>query len=203
MICYINELALQQELSQIPVALREKHIYQIEQGWKEWGIRTVDNRPGVIQVDITKSTQGNVLRWLEGNAIAAVDLEGSDIRVLLGGAKTMTAAVVIDALNISSAVRAELSRLTPDEIMPALEKVVFQVAFAKGEITTEQAEAKATALRSEGFDIPTDRYSELEPVATKEPSTEWDEEFGIGESKTDIFDQNESELPSLGGYFGE
>jgi len=161
MIVYLDNIAWTQELSTIPTALQARHFQKLEQAWAdEFHISISTVEPLVVRADISRAHRQNVFHWLGAAKAACVDIEPSDIRVLLNdGEKTLTGLAVLDLLQNDTTAQQMVSQIPVPEIMDVLlEQLVPRAAFpAESNDPTRTAvddEVAAARMREAGFAVP-------------------------------------------------
>lgn len=113
---YINEVEWKQALSQIPVALHEKRICEIEQHGENLGVMVQQSGPGwlVFRLKNLRAPR-DFFTWLEFCSIAAVELDPEDIPHLMG--KNLDSLVLKRGLEKQEVT---LGLLEPHQIMDTL-----------------------------------------------------------------------------------
>jgi hypothetical protein len=156
MICYINELTLQESFRGMPAVLREKEAVKMEEKWQEeWGVRLTGNQPGLFTADISGATKRGVVEWLQAAHVAAVDLEASDIPTLCDHKVDPVTLELYRLLQSSGEAMLKCSGLTPDEIFPTLHQLSWDtVTGATDEGLTMSAEAAVVGLKGAGIKVP-------------------------------------------------
>jgi hypothetical protein len=205
MLVYLNEISQQDYYSKIPMALRERHASDLENRWAtEYKLRFLGYGPGTLRVDISGSTEELVRMWLADAGIACVDLEAADILPFFGNKKDPITLGLVDVLRTDPNVQAELSRLTVDEIEPALERLAWR-ALQTTDVSDFDAKVATERMRAAGIKVSdADDFLNPPPPEPLSRITEADlAEFGVNQPKPldDLFAHAQSDLEqSTGGW---
>jgi hypothetical protein len=203
MLIYLNEHKHGPEFEAVPAVLREKYAAKMQQDWeKYYRITFIVNGPGVLQADIRNSDRELLQQFFESSGIAAVSLEAADVSTLMG--RNPASLMLVDLLNSSEKARELCSALEPSEIFPLLEQIAWETVAPKPngilDALRSPVDEAVTVQRMKdaGFHVP--EAQSLELPAERQPTTEFDEEFGLIPLPPD-HDLFSAVLPSLGGEF--
>jgi hypothetical protein len=156
MYVFLNEIAWNQKLNQIPLALREKFVAGFEELGANLGIDCLASDTGWMQISFS-SPQG-LFQWMDEAGIVAVELEPADIPALMGRG--------FDALVLKRGMdRGEVNfgRLLPEEIMTNVREAAWSLQATTSEATQLDTELAQFDLKAAGLMSQADFLEPAEP----------------------------------------
>jgi hypothetical protein len=131
MIAYIDEHAWNRGLAQIPNALKEKRIAELEAHSETLGITCLSSSPGVLHVSLQNlPSPASFFEWCDFAHIACVDIEPADVLPLCGHRRNLDVLLTKRALETGAAV---LYHLEPHQVAEELRNLGAELATASSD----------------------------------------------------------------------